>query len=184
MKRILIIIFLIYPIITFSQEVNKLNIPFNKEKDVFLYDTIFIFNNIDTTTIYNKTKEFISQKFKTQLLHIDVPFKNISCKGYSYISTDYQNIVINNPCTFNFTIYIKENRCRVLIDEITISASTSGDSMGTRLESYLDNLENIPFTGKKMAKKMADSLNENIIKLLSNYQTSILNNKADSMYNF
>ncbi|MGE4308841.1 hypothetical protein [Bacteroides sp.] len=180
MKASITLLFIICSLNFYAQE-NKGIMP--NDKDALVYDTVLVFKNIDSIAIYNSTKMFIAQEFKTKECYVDLRGKAIASNGHSYIDTEYQSITINELCTFDFSVYIKNDKCRIVIKDIKVSSSENG-LISTDLESYLANLKKIPFTGKKMASKIKSSFNDGVLKLLSRYSDCIANPQNDDMFNF
>lgn len=128
MRKIMLLVLLV-PVVAWGQE-----IPFNREAKDIIYDSVYEVNGTKDE-LYTKAKVWIADIFRSSIRVIDADDKEsglIVCKGnikYTVIKDgikgrgkrkSIEKFKVGGDAEFNLKIFLKDNKCRIVVDGIRI----------------------------------------------------------------
>lgn len=171
MKNLLFIILLSCGLSS-SVHCQTISIPRDSVTGKFMYKILVDMPSFSDSTLYTKTKYFLSSKFNNGQYSIDIPNKEILIKGQ--LNSSYDNKIgkrtITTPLPIEFDMSIKFKPGKYLVNISNIAMSSTG--IIYPLEEYFQNQSAILARGiaknkvNEVITNIADKINDDIKKLL------------------
>lgn len=177
MKLILLFPILFVCLFTFGQ-----TIPTDTETGKFQYEEVIQVENTSKTDIYDRAKNWVVRTLKSgdNIVNLDDAEKeSITATGNILLqdragAVGYSNIILN----FKFSVYFKEGRCKLVIDNFILDYTVVFPDANARKEPRVSPLEEGFkkegwIKGNKQAQKTYEEVDEKIKSMISDFKSTV-----------